>query len=418
MFLETIKIKNDIKMNDSFLYHAFGLYDMQYCSTFYKGKTIIITIKAKEPLKKCPECGSSHIVRNGVRVREFHGLPIGGKNVVFRAILQRYRCQEKTCSYDRQEDISFADGSKSYIKRFVPYVVGLLKIGTIKDVANKLGVGWDTIKDIHKAHLNSRYKSPSLKGVRHIGIDEFAVRKGHVYKTIVMDLDTGRILHVGDGKGSAALAGFWKRIRRNGIKIEVVTMDMSSAFFSSVKENIPEAAIVFDHFHVVKLVNEAVDKVRRAVYNKEKEKDKKKARAIKGIKWLLLGNHEEVSDKARLDKALDLNNDLFFAYYLKEDLREIWCQLNKENAETKLTEWVDMARATGIPQMVKVSNTIMAYKTGILNWYDHHVSNAKVEGTNNKIKVLKRVAYGFRDDEYFKLRLFALHDCHVTRNVG
>lgn len=403
-------------MNDSFLYHAFGIRDMHYRKTEYKGNTIIITLQPRERLRKCPDCGSEHLVKNGKRTRDFIGLPIGGKKVLFRCELQRYRCKEKECSFDRQQDISFAKGSRSYMKRLVPYVVDLLKIGTIKDVSDKLGIGWDTVKEIHKEYLQAKYGKPSLKGVSRIGIDEFAVRKGHVYKTIVVDLDTGRILYVGDGKGADALEGFWKRVRRIGLEIKVVTIDMSAAFFASVVDNIPEATIVFDHFHVVKLMNEALDKVRRDAYRDVKDKAVKKA--IKGTRWLLMANSEALDNKEKLEKALSLNDSLFKAYYLKEDLRQIWMQVDKKDAETKLLEWVDMMRKTGIEHLVKVANTVMGYRTGILSWYDHRISNAKVEGINNKIKVLKRVAYGYRDEDYFRLRLFALHDARITRNVG
>lgn len=403
-------------MNDSFLYHAFGIRDMHYRKTEYKGNTIIITLQPRERLRKCPDCGSEHLVKNGKRTRYFIGLPIGGKKVLFRCELQRYRCKEKECSFDRQQDISFAKGSRSYIKRLVPYVVDQLKIGTIKDVSDKLGIGWDTVKEIHKEYLQAKYGKPSLKGVSRIGIDEFAVRKGHVYKTIVVDLDTGRILYVGDGKGADAVEGFWKRVRRIGLEIKVVTIDMSAAFFASVVDNIPEATIVFDHFHVVKLMNEAVDKVRRDAYRDVKDKAVKKA--IKGTRWLLMANSEALDNKEKLEKALSLNDSLFKAYYLKEDLRQIWMQVDKKDAETKLLEWVDMMRKTGIEHLVKVANTVMGYRTGILSWYDHRISNAKVEGINNKIKVLKRVAYGYRDEDYFRLRLFALHDARITRNVG
>lgn len=403
-------------MNDSFLYHAFGIRDMHYRKTEYKGNIIIITLQPKERLHKCPDCGSRHLVKNGKRTRDFIGLPIGGKKVIFRCELQRYRCKATGCSFDRQQDISFVKGSRSYIKRLVPYVVDLLKIGTIRDVSDQLGIGWDTVKEIHKEYLQARYDRPSLKGVSRIGIDEFAVRKGHVYKTIVVDLDTGRILYVGDGKGSDALDGFWERVRRIGLEIKVVTIDMSAAFFSSVIENAPEATIVFDHFHVVKLMNEAVDKVRRDAYRDVRDKEARKA--IKGTKWLLMSNSEDLGNKEKLEKALSLNDSLFKAYYLKEDLRQIWMQVNKPEAETKLLEWVDMMRETGIEHLVKVANTVMGYRTGILSWYDHRISNAKVEGINNKIKVLKRVAYGYRDEDYFQLRLFALHDARITRNVG
>ena len=215
-------------MNSSFLYHAWGLYDHKCSGIEYKGNTIILHIETKTPKKTCPQCGSPHLVKNGYRIRDFIGLPIGGKKVIFRMKVQRYKCQNKDCDYDRQEPIPFATGSCSYTHRFARYVVGLLKAMTLKDASNQLGVIWDTIKDIHTRYLERHYAPPSLDGVDCIGIDEFAVRKGHVYKTIVVDLRSGRILYVGEGKGADALDGFWKRVKRKGIDIKYVATDLSA----------------------------------------------------------------------------------------------------------------------------------------------------------------------------------------------
>ena len=290
---------------------------------------------------------------------------------------------------------------------------------TLKDASNLLGVTWDTIKDIHTRYLERHYAPPSLDGVDCIGIDEFAVRKGHVYKTIVVDLRSGRILYVGEGKGTDALDGFWKRVKRKGIDIKYVATDLSAAFISSVYENCPNALHVFDHFHVVKLMNEKLDDIRRVQYSMEKDINKRKV--LKGTRYLLLGNGKDIFDKeykTRLDNALAMNKPLSQAYYLKEQLREVWTQVNRDEAENILLDWVKQAQESKVPQLMKMAATIMAHRTGILAWYDCHISTGKVEGINNKIKVMKRTAYGFRDERYFELRLYALHDCRITRNVG
>ena len=406
-------------MNSSFLYHAWGLYNHICTHEEYKGNTIILHVEAKERQIECPNCGCRHLVKNGFRMRDFIGLPVGGRKVIIRMKVQRYKCKNKVCDYDRQEHIPFATGSCGYTHRFAKYVVGLLKAMTLKDAANLLGVTWDTIKDIHSRHLEYHYAPPSLDGVDCIGIDEFAVRKGHIYKTIVVDLRSGRILHVGEGKGADALKGFWKRIKRKGIDIKYVATDLSAAFISSVYEHCPNAVHVFDHFHVVKLMNEKLDDIRRVQYNMEKDINKRKV--LKGTRYLLLSNGEDIFDKeykTRHDNALDMNKPLSQAYYLKEQLREFWTQVNKEEAEKVMLDWVSQAKESKVPQLMKMAATIMAHRTGILAWYDCHISTGKVEGINNKIKVMKRNAYGFRDERYFELRLFALHDCRITRNVG
>ena len=172
-------------------------------------------------------------------------------------------------------------------------------------------------------------------------------------------------------------------------------------------------------FHLVKLMNEKLDEIRRAQYNMEKDINKRKV--LKGTRDLLLRNGADIFDKEykkRLDNALDMNKPLSQAYYLKEQLREIWMQPNKQAAEKVMLDWVKQAQENKVPQLVKMAVTIMAYRTGILAWYDCPVSTGKVEGINNRIKVMKRVPYRFRDEGCFHLRLYALHDCRITPNVG
>ena len=406
-------------MNSSFLYHAWGLYALECNREEYKGSTIILHVQHKSRQVACPKCGCRHLVKNGYRIRDFVGLPIGMKKVIIRMKVQRYKCGNKDCDYDQQENIPFATGSRSYTHRFAKYVVDLLRGMTLQDVANHLQVSWDTVKEIHSTYLTRHYSPPSLKGVKNIGIDEFAVKKGHVYKTIVVDLDTGRILYVGDGKGVESLTRFWKKVKRKGVKIEHVATDLSAAFIASVLENCPDAIHVFDHFHVVKLMNEHLDNIRRKLY--AMEKDVNKRNVLKGTRYLLLGNGKDIFDnkhKTRLDNALAMNEPLSKAYYLKEQLREIWQQTTKADGEAVLDDWVRQAKESKIPQLLKMANTVQAFRRGILAWYDCHISTGKVEGINNKIKVMKRNAYGFRDERYFTLRLYALHDCRITRNVG
>ncbi len=141
--------------------------------------------------------------------------------------VQRYKCKE--CGNDDYERVSFVKGNRSYSNRFAKYVVDLLRTMTIQEASKRLGVSWDIVKDIHTTYLKRHYSKPSLQGVQCIGIDEFAVRKGHVYKTIVVDLISGRIFHVGDGKGADALTTFWKRVRKKKVQIKYVATDMSSS---------------------------------------------------------------------------------------------------------------------------------------------------------------------------------------------
>ena len=190
-----------------------------------------------------------------------------------------------------------------------------------------------------------------------------------------------------------------------------------------------DAVYVFDHFHVVKLVNEALDKVRKRIVNQERSRDKREAKeraktgaaavdnvsrssVVKGTKYILLRNREDLSEQKdvdRLNAALQLNRDLSVAYYLKEDARVVWNCESKRSAALQLDSWIAAARAADIPELTKLANTIESHRDGILAYFDKPISTGPVEGINNKIKTLKRMAYGFRDDQYFNLRLLALH---------
>jgi len=251
-----------------------------------------------------------------------------------------------------------------------------------------------------------------LKDVEFIAIDEFAFQKGHKYQTVVYDLKAGRVIYVGQGRAEVSLDKFWKRLRPSGAKIQAVAMDMWLPYFNAVINNIPEAKIVFDRFHIFKLMNDTMDKIRRALYHDEAFLNNRPV--IKGIRWLLLKSEKKLSDekdeRKLLEQALEINKPLAEAYYLKEELGQLWLQTSKQEAATFLTSWATRAWATTIEELRKFVITLLAHRSGILNWFDYRISTGPLEGFNNKIKVLKRKAYGFRDMEYFALKIYALHE--------
>ena len=359
-------------MNTSFLYHAFGVREQECTRVRYEDNGIILEIQTRAEKLCCPCCKSRHVIRSGCSIRTIRSIPIGHKQVKLRMKVQRVGC--KDCGAVRQECLHFVTGKRTYTNRFCRLVVELSRISTIKDVASFLHVGWDTVKDIQKSYLARHYGSPDLTGLVYIGIDEFAVSKGHIYKTIVVNLMNGKVVHIRDGKGKEALAGFWKKVRKAGVAIKAVATDLSAAFIASVMENIPQATLVFDHFHVVKLMNETLDGVRRSAYREEKDLNKRKV--IKGTRWLLLRNGKNIFDgefKDRLENALKINEPLMKAYYLKEALREIWAQINKEEAEKALNHWLEQAYQAKISKLTTFANTLKAHKWGILAWYDYHI---------------------------------------------
>jgi transposase len=396
-------------MSTSLLYHGFGIRGYEHVRTYYEEGGIIFKIRQQRNELRCPRCGSRDVTCRGQVERPFKSLPIGLKPVSILLAIQRVWCV--ACDVVRQVRIGFADQRRSYTRSFERYALELLRHMTIQDVAQHLGVSWDVIKDIEKRNLKKRFSRPKLRKLKRIAIDEISIGRGHQYLTIVLDLITGVVVFVGDGKGSDALAPFWTKLKRSRAKIKAVAIDMSPAYISAVTENLKEATIVFDHFHVIKLFNEKLSDLRRTLYHQALTQQEK--HVIKGTRWLLLKNPDNLdetrNESQRLHEALALNQPLATAYYLKEDLRQLWSYPNKKEAKTFLKDWVARARASGIKMLVKFANTLIAHASGILAYYNFRISTGPLEGTNNKIKVMKRQAYGFRDMEFFKLKIMAIH---------
>ncbi len=245
-----------------------------------------------------------------------------------------------------------------------------------------------------------------------MAIDEIYLGKRTGYLTVVMDLNSGAVIEVAKGKDAAALDIFWKRLKRSQAEVEAVATDMGPAYIKAVRENLPEATLVFDHFHVIKLYNEKLTKLRRAIANEADELGKK---TLKGTRWLLMkipcNLNIEKNEHTRLQEALQLNQPLATAYYMKDDLRQVWLQEDKESAALILDDWIKRAAASGINMLKKFAKTLAAYRSGILAYYDFDgLSTGPLEGTNNKIKTLQKMAYGFRDMEFLKLKIKGLHE--------
>jgi transposase len=283
---------------------------------------------------------------------------------------------------------------------------------TIQEVAHHLGVGWDLIKDLQKRDLQRRYRKPRLSKLKQIAIDEISIGKGHRYLTVVLNLESGAVVFVGDGKGADALGPFWQRLRAARAQVAAVATDMSPAYIEAVRAHLGEAVPVFDHFHVVKLFNEKLSDFRRERQREAEEKLGKQV--LKGTRWLLLKNPENLDPKKkereRLEEALRMNQPLATVYYLKEDLRQIWGQPDKATATRVLEDWMRRAEASCIKVLQQFAATLAMHRTGILAYYDCPISTGPLEGTNNKIRTMQRQAYGFRDQEFFKLKILALHE--------
>lgn len=397
-------------MSTSLLYHGFGLRGYAYVRTQYEGGAVIFTVRQDAKQLICSSCGSGQVIRRGQVWRRFRSLPIGLKAVWVSLAMQRVCCM--ACGLVRQVQVGFADPRRTYTKAFERYAWELSRHMTMLDVARHLGVSWDVIKEIQKRNLQRRFSRPKLRKLQQIAIDEITTGKGHRYLTLVLDLRTGAVVFVGEGKGIEALEPFWRRLQCSRARVQAVAMDMSPAYIRAVMTHLPQATIVFDHFHIIQFYNERLSDLRRRLYHEAKTISEKEV--LKGTRWLLLKNPENLeatrNEAQRLQEALELNQPLATAYYLKEDLRRLWVQPDKRLAEAFLTDWIARASSSGVRMLVQFAHTLKAHRAGILAYYDYPISTGPLEGTNNKIKTMKRQAYGFRDLEFFKLKIMGIHE--------
>ena len=302
----------------------------------------------------------------------------------------------------------FAPPYVSYTHRLRALIEDLRGFMTVADLAAVLGLSWDTVKNIIKRRLEKDYGQPRLKDLHRLSIDEIYLGRRKWFWTLVIDLDSGRILWATPGRGAQALQSFWPRLRANRARIQAVAMDMSAAYWAAVTQNLPHTAIVFDRFHITQLVNQKLDDLRREMV---REATGLMKQTVKGVRYLLLMRRDNVEAEKlpRLEEALKHNEPLFTGYLLKEALGLLWEQPSYPKMNAFLHEWCDLAAQSGIRQMMQLAKTFLSHKSGILSWWKHRINNGRMEGINNKIKTLLRQTYGLRDERYFVLKLYSLH---------
>ena len=279
---------------------------------------------------------------------------------------------------------------------------------TLLCVSLFLGLQWRTVKNIDKTNLSKRAKQFSFKKLRYISIDEIAIKKGHKYMTIFTDISTGQIIHAVEGRNKEALKPFLKLLFKKAKRLRGIGIDMSAAYSSSVKAYLPHVSIIFDRFHVTKLLNDTIDKIRRSEYAKCKDKGLK---VFKGQRFLLLRNFVDLDDgqKGSLQHLLEINQSMAIAHSMKEQFRLFWGLSSRSDGARFLGWWIIQSLESGVELLAKTARTLLRHYEGLLSYFDHRIDNGKAEGINNKIKVLKRQAYGFHDQKYFTLKLYNLH---------
>lgn len=307
------------------------------------------------------------------------------------------------------EHLSWLKPYARQTSRLIAHVETLLQLMPIKHISELVGLHWHTIKAIDKQRLARTVPEPDWSKVRRLVMDEFALFKGHRYATVVADADTHQVLWIGEGRSREAIRPFFIELGEYCQQIEAVAMDMNTAFDLEVQMHCPNAQVVYDLFHVVaKYGREVIDRVRVDQANQLKH-DTSARRRVKRGRWVLLKNRDNLTEKQSgyLDELLESNKSLMTVYLLREQLKEMWYCQDKQQALSQWQLWWQQVKESGIKPLMLFAQRLKNYLHGIVASAVHPLHTCRLEGMNNKIKLLKRMGYGYRDTEYFFLKVRA-----------
>ncbi len=320
--------------------------------------------------------------------------------------VRRVNCRQ--CGAVKRERLDFLVENALHTKRFVLYVGRRCRSGTIRDVAAELRLDWQTVKRLEMDYMREQIRRVGTPGPKVIGIDEISIRKGHTYRIVVSDLERRRpIWFGGDDRSEASMDQFYRFLgKKKAKRIRLAVMDMWKAFRNSTHANAPQAAILFDKFHVMKHLGEALDKIRKAEYRRLGGKQRQ---FIKGQKYTLLSHPQNLTGTAKknLKLLLAANKRLNTAYLLKESFGQLW-DYNREAWARKFFEnWRASLKWQRLKPYEKFAAMIERHWDGIAAYCkpENKVALGFVEGLNNKIRVMQRRAYGLRDEEYLRLKV-------------
>ncbi|BCV62984.1 ISL3 family transposase [Shewanella algae] len=349
-------------------------------------------------------CGKPAKAVHDASLRSVSERTILAFQVQLRLPVRRILCPD--CGIVR-EHISWLKPYARQTTLLIEHVEALLKLLPIKHISQLLGLHWHTIKTIDKRRLAREVTEPDWSRVKRLVMDEFALFKGHRYATVVADADTHQVLWIGEGRSRKAIRPFFVKLGQYCQQIEAVAMDMNTAFDLEVQKHCPQAKVVYDLFHVVaKYGREVIDRVRVDQANQLKH-DKPARKRVKRGRWVLLKNRDNLTDKQAgyLNELLESNKSLMTVYLLREQLKEMWYCTDEAEATAQWNLWWQQVRESGIRPLLQFGQRLKNYLHGIVASAVHPLHTCRLEGMNNKIKLLKRMGYGYRDTEYFFLKV-------------
>jgi len=363
----------------------------------FEDGALILRFRRSFHLLTCPICETSVSGRFEQKTRRWRHLALGGLPTYLEGLIRRLRCP--TCESVRTERVPWARPGSDFTRPFEDVVGFLAQRLDHTAVTELTGVDWQTVGRIARRLVGEKLDGRRLENLRRIGVDEIAYRRHHKYLTIVVNHDTGDVVWVAEGKSSETLGAFFNELGPERLKtLEVVSIDLSAAFQKAIRDAVPGAQVVFDKFHVAQLAQKALDEVRRALV-RDLPPDQRPA--LKKTRWPLLrrpdNTPEETAakDEVTLSAIQKHNAPLYRGYLLKESLLEVLDAPDRQQAETEVNGWLSWAARSRLQPFVRLARTVRQHLDGILRAVETGLTNARLEGTNNKIRLLSHRAYGF-----------------------
>ena len=340
------------------------------------------------------------------KVRRVRDLACGDRRIYLEVEVRRVFC--RSCAKVKQERLEWLADHPFYTKRFALWVGRRCRGATIRDVAREAHWDWKTVKALEKQYLADQLRRAGTPAPQVVGIDELSLRRGHIYRIVVSDLVRGRpIWFGGTDRSEASLHLFFEWLGpKKSRKIRLVVMDMWKPFRNACSTYVPNAAILYDKFHAMRHLNEALDQVRRSEYARLSGADRK---FIKGQRYTLLSHRENLTldGKRALQTLLKANQRLHTAYLLKESFGQLWDYRREAWARKFFDNWRASLEGQRLEPLEKFAQMIDKHWDGIAAYCrpENKVSLGFVEGLNNKIRVIQRRSYGLRDEEYLRLKI-------------
>ncbi|MFN0007303.1 MAG: ISL3 family transposase [Planctomycetota bacterium] len=373
------------------LLHLQGLWVIGF---YFLGEDLVLRVQPRRRRLTCPHCGVSRTGKVSERQRRWRHLGIWSRVVWIEGPIRRLFCRQ--CDRTVTEAVPWARHDSDFTRPFED-AVGLMAQRTDHTAVSQLfAISWVTVGSIARRLVDELLDPERLTNLRRIAVDEISFRKRHRYLTVVTDHDTGDVVWAAEGQTSDVLKAFFRSLPPGVCEaIEVVTMDMSAAYQKAVRDNLPNAVIAFDHFHIVKLANEALNEVRRELSREVRATDPDLGKAVKGMRWPTSYALENLPERqVELLGLIRPQSKLGRAYLLKEQLREVLRQPSSR-VTGALRSWIAWASRSRLAPFVRLGRTIRKCLPGIVAFVQHRLTNALAEGTNNKIRLISHRAFGF-----------------------